>query len=150
MGKHGDTWWSMCTTGMMPDELWGGKWKVGPNYVHVMGTKTQARTAARSRKVPRIWTPTRPTPETPGGFAKALVKASGGAVTPYDGRRTFAYWMEEAGIGRTRLEMYMGHSARNVTDLYTRHDVAVHLDTDAELLRKYLGEEQRHLAVVRG
>ncbi|MCZ6918824.1 MAG: hypothetical protein O7I93_18765, partial [Gemmatimonadetes bacterium] len=145
LARHGDTWWTMCCTGMMPDELWGAKWKVGPNCIAIMGTKR----ADRKRKVPRIWTPTRPTPETPGGFAKALVKATGGAVVPYDGRRTFMHWMEEAGITRTRRKLYMGHRAKDVSDLYERHDLAAYLDSDAELLRKYLGEQRRHLEVVR-
>ncbi len=44
----------------------------------------------------------------------------------------------------------MGHRAADVSDLYERHDLAPYLDSDAELLRKYLCEQRRHLEVVRG
>lgn len=136
LGKHGDTWWAMCCTGMMPDELWGEKWRVGPNYIHVMGTKREAR----DRKVPRIFTPVKPPVRQPTTFNHALTRATNGKVQPYDARRTYAHWLEEAGVTRTRTKLYMGHAARDVTDLYLRHELAAYLDGDANLLREYLGE----------
>ena len=55
-----------------------------------------------------------------------------------------------AGITRTRRKLYMEHRAKDVSDLYERHELAPYLDSDAQLLRKYLGEQRRHLEVVRG
>ena len=145
LGKHGDTWWAMCCTGMMPDELWGGKWKVGPNYIHIMGTKREAR----DRKVPRIFTPVKPLLSQATTFNHALTKATGGTVQPYDARRTFSHWLEEAAITRTRIKMYMGHAAKDVTDLYLRHELAAYLESDAELLRAYLGTERKGLELAK-
>ncbi len=145
LGKHGDTWWAMCCTGLMPDELWGGKWRVGPNYIHITGTKREAR----DRKVPRICTPSKPKVKHPASFNAALTRATNGTVQPYDGRRTFSHWLEEARIQKTRRSMYMGHAAKTVTELYERHELAAYLDSDATLLRQYLGEQQRHLEVVK-
>jgi len=66
----------MCCTGMMPDELWGEKWQVGPNYIHIMGTKREAR----DRKVPRIFTTTMPLLKQPTTFNHALTKATNPTV----------------------------------------------------------------------
>ena len=135
----------MCCTGMMPDELWGEQWRVGPNYIHIMGTKREAR----DRKVPRICTPTMPLLRQPTTFNHALTKATNGTVQPYDARRTFLHWMEEARITRTRRKIYTGHSVKDVTDLYERHEVAAYLETDAELLRAYLGTERKGLELAK-
>ena len=55
-------------TGMMPDELWGRKWKDGGNYVHVLGTKR----TGRDRKVPRLCTPTVPLHKNATSFNRVL------------------------------------------------------------------------------
>ena len=145
LGNHGDTWWAMCCTGMMPDELWAGKWKVGPNYIHIMGTKREAR----DRKVPRIFTPVKPLVRQPTTFSHALTRATDGTVQPYDARRTFSHWLEEAAITRTRIKMYMGHAAKDVTDLYQRHELAAYLESDADLLRAYLGIGRKGLELAK-
>ena len=129
--QHGPSWWAMCCTGMMPDEYWGRKWRVGPNYIRILGTKRDAR----KRDVPLICAPVVPTTKTPSGFAQALRKVTGGDVQPYDGRRTFMHWMEEAGITRTRRRMYIGHAVKDVADLYERHELARFLDDDAAKIR---------------
>lgn len=49
--------------------------------------------------------------------------------------------MEEAGIPRTRRRLYMGHGAKDVTDLYERHDVMAFLLEDRDRLAKFLNEE---------
>ena len=144
LGQHGATWWSMCTTGMMPDELWGRKWRVGPNYVRILGTKRDAR----RRDVPLVYAPSVPSTETPNGFAQALRKATGGDVAPYDARRTYIHWLEEAGVTRTRRKLYAGHAAGDVTELYERHELARFLVDDAEKIRAYLGSDRPHLQVV--
>src|SRR6185437_4178861 len=72
------------------------------------------------------------------GFEQALAEATGGLVQPYDLRRTFANWMETAGILRTRRKAYMGHRPSDVTDGYEKHNVTPFLTADAALLRNYL------------
>ncbi len=143
LGRHGDTWWSLCCTGMRPKEYWDGRWRVGPNYVQVDGTKTKAS----KRKVPRLWTPTPPSTETLNGFAQALRKVRTD-VKPYDARKTFAGWMEEAGISRSRRRQYMGHQVGDVTEIYERVELARFLEEDADRLKAYLGDEMQLLKVV--
>jgi integrase len=74
-------------------------------------------------------------------FRAELSKASGETVRPYDLRRTYANWLEAAGVPRTRRKMYMGHGASDVTDLYERHEVERFLAEDAERLRRFVGAE---------
>jgi integrase len=129
-----DTVWLMAITGMGPGEAWGD-WETTSNSVWIHGTKR----TGRNRVVPllnprRLHHPT----ISYRSFREAL-KASTKDVTPYDMRRTYANWMEGAGIPRTRRKLYMGHGASDVTDLYERHEVQLFLDEDAERLRTFLG-----------
>lgn len=138
---HRAIWWSLCVTGMMPDELWGEKWKVRAG-VEIGGTKT----AFRKRVVPLIEAPTRPTRRYKA-FRVALQKVDA-SLTPYVARRSYAHWLEEAGIHPTRVRMYMGHAPKTTTDLYTEHDVAPHLADDAKALQGYIGFERVTLELV--
>jgi integrase len=63
---------------------------------------------------------------------------TGRAIVPYDLRRTYAHWLEEAGIPRTRRRMYLGHGARDATDLYESHEVEGFLAEDAAKPRQFL------------
>jgi integrase len=126
--------WSMALTGMGPGELWG-QWTVRKDRIHIRGTKREGRV----RDIPLIRPVAHPTrPYRP--FLEALGEASGETVLPYDLRKTFATWMEEAGIPRTRRRLYMGHGSTDVTDLYERHDVERFLAEDGEKLRGFLGD----------
>lgn len=78
-----------------------------------------------------------------------MTRATNGTVQPYDARRTFSHWLEEARITQTLIKMYMGHAAKDVTDLYQRHELAAYLESDADLLREYLGEQQGGLRLVK-
>lgn len=133
LGPMAPAFWSMCCTGMGPGEFWGA-WELLEDRVAIHGTKT----AQRDRIVPRI---------------RALVPATGTVhllryylnkatprLTPYDARRCFARWMEAAGIPRTRRRLYMGHGAKDITDLYEAHDISRFLLEDATALAEYLGE----------
>ncbi len=51
------------------------------------------------------------------------LKRSGLGVKPYDARRSFANWLEQAGIWETHQQAYMGHGPRTITDLYRRHEL---------------------------
>ena len=99
----------MCCTGMMPDELWGEQLRVGPNYVHIMGTKREAR----DRKVPRICTPTMPLLRQRTTFHHAVTKATNGTVRPYDARRHLLHSTEEDRTTRSRRQVYAVHSLKD-------------------------------------
>jgi integrase len=63
----------------------------------------------------------------------------GDRLRMYDLRRSFAVWMEEAGIPRSRRKSYLGHSAGDVTRLYERRELLAWLQEDAGRLRAYAG-----------
>lgn len=125
--------WTMATTGMHAKELWGA-WDVRADRVHILGTKRKGRV----RDVPLVRVPASPTMH-PRTFANRLRERTGAQVAPYDLRRTYANWLEAAGIPRTRRRLYMGHGARDVTDLYEVHEVAAFLHDDADKLRALVG-----------
>jgi len=124
--------WTMATTGMGLKDYWG-PWDVRADRVHVFGTKRHGR----DRDVPLARTPDRP-PLSRDRFEKAFRKRFAKVLTPYQLRRTYAQWMEEAGIPRTRRLLYMGHGARDVTDLYERYQIEEFLATDAAKLKSFL------------
>jgi integrase len=88
--------------------------------------------------VPLVLAPTPPTMHR-RTFEDKLREQTARAITPYDLRRTYANWMEAAGVPRTRRRLYLGHGAGDVTGLYELHEVAAHLAADASLLRAFLG-----------
>lgn len=127
--------WSMATTGMGPKEYWG-RWQRETGGIHVYGTKREGR----DRLVPDLGRCTRPQLSRQA-FEDRLVEQAGAAITPYDLRRTFANWMEATGITRARRRIYMGHGAKDVTDMYEWHEVMSFLETDAASLREWLEAE---------
>lgn len=131
--RHRMNAWGMALTGMGPKEYWG-KWHIEADRIVIAGTKRKGR----NRWVPlvkRIAVPY----ATPKAFSEALKHVKDIAVTPYDLRRTYANWMEGAGIVRARRMMYLGHGTKDVTDLYEKHQVAQFLAEDAEKLRGFIG-----------
>ena len=98
-------------------------------------------------EVPRIYTPTPPSTETQNGFAQALRKVRTD-VQPYDARKTFAGWMEEAGISRSRRRQYLGHQVGDVTEIYERVELARFLEEDGDRMKAYLGENMKLLRAV--
>lgn len=121
----------MAATGIHAEEYWGD-WSVLGDRVHVEGTKR----GGRRRDVPLVIAPVRAT-IVRRTFENRLRRRSR-ALQVYDLRRTYANWMESAGIPRTRRRMYLGHGERDVTDLYERHEVAAFLVEDAKRLWTYL------------
>jgi integrase len=114
--------WTLATTGMRPKEYWG-EWSVYSNYIHIHGTKT----AGADRVVPSWWGTQKPV--AAGMVASAGSRHGiGGQVTPYDLRRTYANWLEDAGIPRTRRRLYLGHGAKDTTDLYEWRELRAHLE----------------------
>lgn len=146
---YGPMFWAMCITGMNPREFWG-RWEYRDvqHCLHVFGTKRKAR----DRDVPVIDRVARPTRayDSFENFVKKFnseqreqrARGASGAFahrTPYDGRRTFARWMENAGIPRSRRIAYMGHTARDMTDRYERPEIMLYIKLDSEILRRYVG-----------
>jgi hypothetical protein len=123
--------WGMATTGMHAAEYWG-RWNVLADRVHVDGTKR----GGRVRDVPLVKAPA--VPKYNRRKFEDDLRERTRAITVYDLRRTYANWMESAGIPRTRRRLYMGHGAKDVTDLYEHHEVAAFLAEDAAKLRGFL------------
>lgn len=126
--------WSQLTTGMHEKEFWHDGFQVKSDRVIIGGKKRKGR----KRDVPLVLVPKAPAMHE-RTFADKLRKRTNGRLQPYDLRRTYAHWMEEAGIPRTRRKLYMGHGATDVTDLYERHEVAGFLVGDALKMREYIG-----------
>lgn len=136
--------YTMALTGMNPKEF-HGEWKVLEDRVHIGGTKRPGRV----RDVPLLfpsklwgdWRLNQHPSVSQRVFAKAFRLAADHAgipCTPYDLRRSFANWMESAGIPRTRRQLYLGHGARDITDLYERHEVDAFLKDDGAKLRAWI------------
>jgi hypothetical protein len=64
---------------------------------------------------------------------------TGAPITPYDLRRTYMAWFQLATIPRTRRRLYMGHGAKDVSDLYEAYEVTEFLVADAKKSRTALG-----------
>lgn len=126
----------MALTGMGPTEYYRDGWETYPERVHIFGQKR----AGRDRDVPNAVSGY--VPSEPWGsyrtLREALSDATNGAVQPYDLRRSFATWMEAAGIPRTRRRGYLGHGEADITDRYEAHDVTAYLAADSLTLREYL------------
>jgi integrase len=120
--------WTMATTGMHAKELWG-KWETQAAHVRIQGTKREGRV----RDVPLIFPPSVPRIHR-RTFEDKLRERTSRAIVPYDLRRTFANWMEAAGVPRTRRRLYLGHGSADVTDLYELHEVKAFLAEDAKRL----------------
>jgi integrase len=124
--------WGMATTGMGAKEYWG-RWELRGDRVLIHGTKRESR----DRSVPLVWWPAVPSMHRRTFENKVRERVPG--IVVYDLRRTYANWLEAAGIARTRRRLYMGHSAGDVTGLYELHEVAAYLADDAAKLRKHIG-----------
>lgn len=124
--------WAMATTGMHQEEYWG-RWATLADRVHIEGTKRRGRV----RDVPLVRAPIVPRMHR-RTFENKLRKRTT-AITPRDLRRTYANWLEAAGVPRTRRKLYLGHGAGDVTGLYELHEVAAFLAEDAQKLRVFLG-----------
>jgi len=129
-------WWSMCCSGMGATEMWG-EWTVLPDRVRIRGTKRPGRRwGSVGRQVPLVGPLVRPE-MTADRFAKLLRRVG---ASPYQARKCFACWCEDAEIPRTRRRMYLGHGVRDVTDLYEKREVTAFLAEDRERLRRVIGD----------
>jgi integrase len=128
--------WGMCLTGMRQAEWFAADWTLMTDRVVIPGTKTDNA----MRLVPRLYPLARPF-GTYSRHVQILARHTHGDVQPHDFRRTFMCWMEDAGIPRTRRQVYLGHAVQGVTELYERRrSVEPWLTQDAEKMRTFLGE----------
>lgn len=138
--------WSLLVTGMRTDaEYFSWSWDIKDQWVEIHGHKT----AWSERIVPLVWTVTAPT-TLYRAFQQAMQKHVK-VVQPYDLRRTYSHWLEEAGIAQSRIEYYMGHAPGSQTAGYQRHNVEPYIQEDSKRIEGYLAEIRReYLAEVRG
>ena len=136
---HALTLWGYCLTGMRPEEMFEeeeNRWTLEPDRVRVDGTKTPASL----RVLPRVGLIVKPGTRR-RAFAKALAKASGDTVTPYDLRRSYAQWLDLAKIPQFRQDYYMAHGPKDLNALYKRaKECAPYLREDAEALAALVAE----------
>lgn len=126
--------WALVTTGMGAKEYFGA-WETQADRIHIFGTKR----GGRDRDIPLVLPPA-PPPLSRDRFQRVFrERMKDAGITPYDLRRTYAQWMESAGIPRTRRRMYMGHGVKDVTETYERHEITAFLIADAKTLGAYLG-----------
>ena len=129
---HADIARAMVFTGMHWSEILG-EWLVEKDRVVIRGTKAKGR----NRSVPLI----DPDISRPARASKAFrtqLRKVRPDISPYSFRRSYAHWMEEAGITRIRRRMYLGHGDADVTDKYERVEVERFLRDDAERLKDYI------------
>ena len=145
MPKDAAIIWALCLTGMRKGEYWG-KWELLPDRIQVYGTKSKAAV----RTIPKVFPIALPRCDY-WRFVHRLHDVTQGTVRPHDFRKTYAGWLEDAGIARTRRKMYLGHAVGDVTELYERRELTQYLQDDAEKVRTWLGEPPTHqLQVVAG
>lgn len=127
--------WTLAVTGMGPKEFWRDGFEVLDDRILIHGQKRDGR----ERTVPR-WTMIGGPSVSLRHFRGLLKTASGGAVSVYDLRRSFARWTEEAGVIETNRAAYMGHGPKTMTALYSWGELPGQLAADAVLLARYAGE----------
>lgn len=144
---HGSALYAMSVTGMGPGEYWGTWEEEGEGderWVHIYGTKRRQR----NRLVPRVGPIPRPM-VTESAF-KSKLRRLKKDTRPYDGRRTFANLLQLGKIPRNRRKMYLGHGAKDSTDLYERPEIHDWLMDDGKTLAALVAHlAPRALTVVR-
>jgi integrase len=140
--KYRPMLWTMCTLGVGWKEYESIEIKddIKHKRVYVVGTKMDKKDRRRRREVPYV-IPPHPPICTEKNFYKVL-KQFGKKVrldiTTYSLRHSYSRWMEECGVPRWRVQMYMGHLPKNQTEQYQRGELWNHLVEDGEKLRKYI------------
>jgi integrase len=139
---HLFSFWGLLLTGMRPEEWFeqvGCRWEIEGDGVKIAGTKRPAS----NRTVPRVGEIVRPMTGRLA-FYRALRKASDDTVAPYDLRRSYAVWLELAGIPEYRQSYYMAHGPKDLNALYKRQrDCLPHLQEDGIALMQVLASPQK-------
>lgn len=139
--QHLFSFWGLMLTGMRPEEWFEEedcRWTLDGIQVKVAGTKRPAS----NRFVPRVGEIVRPGTKRLA-FYRALRKASGNTVTPYDLRRTYAILLELAGIPTYRQDYYMGHGPQDMNALYKRlRDCLPYIEADGKAIEQVVATPQ--------
>jgi len=142
--------YTMAVTGMGNKDYWGTPWSVhAPTHVHIEGSKREGR----DRFAPYVCPLKSPVcaEKKFGDELRALRKAGKipSAVTIYSLRRTFAVILANAGVPQARRAIYMGHSAKGMTQFYEMsQEIMDYLAEDSKRMREYLGETGPGLKVM--
>jgi hypothetical protein len=128
---------SLALSGMRPVEYWGAGW-TSDGLTATVTTAKQRNGEVKIRKVPLVLPLTLPAISR-DTFERRMRKVTRDHEV-YDLRRTFMHLMEQAGIVRSRRQMYFGHGPADVSALYEEHEVAEYLNTDRAKLAAYLHE----------
>jgi integrase len=140
--RHLFSFWGMALTGMRPEEWfeqWECRWRVSGDGVEIDGSKRPAS----NRTVPLVGEIVKPATKRQA-FYRALRKASNQTVAPYDLRRSYAVWLELAGIPTYRQDYYMAHGPKDMNALYKRQrECTPHLAEDAQAIMQVLASPQK-------
>lgn len=132
--------YGMALTGMGPKEWYVDGWKLEADRVTIFGTKRKGRTRIVPKLLTALYAISRPASvgciREGRRLGERVLKLAG--VRPYDLRRTYANWLEAAGVPRTRRKTYLGHAGGDVTSIYERHEVEQFLAEDARRIEAYL------------
>jgi integrase len=127
--------WSLCASGMRPKEYFNTPWERRTYCIHVPFGKTRAA----ARDIPDLGMCASP-PMSYGAFMQRLRRRS--SNRPYDFRRTFMTWMEDAEIDPRRRLVYFGHEVPQVTELYRQKPTLEQLRNDAEKMTGWLTKQR--------
>ena len=145
---HADIVRAMIYTGMRWNEVieeGANEWQVEKDRIVIKGTKTKNS----DRFVPLIQEILKPARGS-NAFRKQL-KRLRKDLSPRSFRRSYAHWMEMAGIPRSRRRLYLGHSGpKDTTDIYEHHQVEAFLKEDAQVMEKWIFEQssRHHLKAI--
>jgi hypothetical protein len=134
MPVHGSEFWSMCITGMGSSEYFSAAFDVLKDRVVIHGKKRESR----ERAVPLVGTVVKP--RATYKYLREELKKVQPTWVPYDARRSFAHWCEQAGVPLTRISLYLGHKrgGAGITSLYLQHEVHRYLVEDGQRLKAFL------------
>lgn len=129
----------MVFTGVRPTEFFYGRWERDKEtgHIHVLGGKTPNA----DRVIPSIvWLPPEKRPEF--GLGQRL-DALDVSYRVRDFRRTYSLWLENAGVPKSRISLYLGHGPRDITSLYQKQRATRHvLDDDRARLLAWIEKQK--------
>lgn len=149
--KYRQMLWTICTLGVGWKEYQSIEIRDDIKYkrVYVVGTKMDKKDKRRRREVPYVFPPHAPicTERTFRKVLKEYGKKVRVPITTYSLRHSYARWMEECGIPRWRVQMYMGQQPKTQTEQYQRGELWNHLIEDGKKLRDYVEGERRKVTL---
>lgn len=134
---QGAMFWSMCLLGTNPKEYLRDGFSIEEDshgrYVRVAGKKNELRT----RVAPLIFDDLVQPSRAVKWFRIELHKVRPDWMLK-DARASYSHWMNMANIPKIRRQLYMGQEAGDVHSVYNIHELRHYLDSDAEVMAKYI------------